>query len=701
VGVLDESEGAELEAHLASCPDCGSLGAVVDGALADLDLAKETAPDVWAKVEGELDRLEGRAPVVALACTYCKDQLVREKAVFCARCLAPHHEECFLEHGRCSSCREKRFVSPSAPAVPRWQRVARPILLLAFGAGAAAAVAWGLGPRLAANTVAEGPRAATPESGEPSREPAPVEPRKEPAVALFDLVLDRAQPASKHIAFLSAEPGKPYIFTNAPDLLVELPTRKVTWDEALSLLAEKMGARVVHPSSDVQYLDVEPRVNLSCTGRPLEEIVRELARVGGKQLVFEVNSVPITLDLRDVTWFEALETVARSAAVSISMKGDVIVVSQNPFEWGTQDLGNGLDKTLAVVRGPTGVATSVTRTTAACRNLVVASNATSLGMARLLAISEGRNIVLPSSPQVPGARLSVTFRLEDVPWIDALKISLGVNGWGVVTDAPRTLRVCSVEESDNSVTPWTGPLPAEQPRTEVLSLPGYFRGLKVEALAVDRMHGAPARVVLGAGYSHFDFVLKAGDVLGVASSDEGFSARVVSIDAERMVLERDDTGSRWEISTSQLGVPIARVTRQLSLTAGEAQALADEARSVHQALVMDRRHDGPLPITDWTEITNGKIDRILCRLRRAHSDLVSQLLSDFHLDDAYEGGNLDHIADRIAQDLEEARHAATPELAADALEDATIAVELLDERGARARGRELLKEIRELEKKSR
>ena len=49
--------------------------------------------------------------VIALSCSFCRGALTREEAIYCASCLAPHHPECFREHGRCSvmGCGEQRF----------------------------------------------------------------------------------------------------------------------------------------------------------------------------------------------------------------------------------------------------------------------------------------------------------------------------------------------------------------------------------------------------------------------------------------------------------------------------------------------------------------------------------------------------------------------------------------------------------------
>lgn len=79
---------------------------------------------------------------VTVTCAFCHDGLSRDQAVFCAGCLAPHHEECFMTHGTCSvhGCGQTQVVKAGAPAPLRRPGPARKVAL----AGAAVLLA-GLG----------------------------------------------------------------------------------------------------------------------------------------------------------------------------------------------------------------------------------------------------------------------------------------------------------------------------------------------------------------------------------------------------------------------------------------------------------------------------------------------------------------------------------------------------------------------------
>ncbi|MBI3725641.1 zf-HC2 domain-containing protein [bacterium] len=129
LGLLEPSDLAELEGHLAGCSSCREVEGDLELAFAGAELSPARAPDgIRAKLAARIqeERKNAVAPVsILLSCTYCHDALSRENdarsaaggtsgVVFCASCLAPCHEDCFLEHGKCSTfgCDETRFVQP-------------------------------------------------------------------------------------------------------------------------------------------------------------------------------------------------------------------------------------------------------------------------------------------------------------------------------------------------------------------------------------------------------------------------------------------------------------------------------------------------------------------------------------------------------------------------------------------------------------
>lgn len=148
VGALDDAGRAALEAHLAtSCAGCAALAADLEAALDAVRLPEEEpAPGGWERVRLRLDDDAAAAapaePVaVKVRCTYCKDDLAKGAKACCATCLAPHHADCFAEHGRCAApgCAETRILAaaPSRQPTRRLPWLLAGALVLAGGSVAA------------------------------------------------------------------------------------------------------------------------------------------------------------------------------------------------------------------------------------------------------------------------------------------------------------------------------------------------------------------------------------------------------------------------------------------------------------------------------------------------------------------------------------------------------------------------------------
>jgi tetratricopeptide (TPR) repeat protein len=131
LGILDEGERASAIAHMAVCSACPTLGADVEAALA-LTVPAVTsraldAERTWLALSPRLERTRPKeeetrdlASQISLNCSYCHDALTRGETAFCAGCLAPHHEDCFSVHGRCSApgCDERQIVRPGSARPP-------------------------------------------------------------------------------------------------------------------------------------------------------------------------------------------------------------------------------------------------------------------------------------------------------------------------------------------------------------------------------------------------------------------------------------------------------------------------------------------------------------------------------------------------------------------------------------------------------
>jgi tetratricopeptide (TPR) repeat protein len=160
LGVLEEADVARLDAHTKECRRCATFAQELDSALATAKPdARPAPPAAWEKIAQriEQDRAERLATddlaedvtlavKVSLNCSFCHEGLSSHEAVYCASCLAPHHGECFEEHGRCSAlgCGETRTVVPRTTSPekqrPRKRRGAI-VRLLWIGLGTAVASA--------------------------------------------------------------------------------------------------------------------------------------------------------------------------------------------------------------------------------------------------------------------------------------------------------------------------------------------------------------------------------------------------------------------------------------------------------------------------------------------------------------------------------------------------------------------------------
>jgi hypothetical protein len=157
---LDEEELSPVDEHLEACAPCRDEARSIEAAFDELRATEAAEPlpaAVWTGiVKGIEAPVEAPAPAstpaadvaISLSCPFCHDTLSRAEAVYCASCLAPHHGECWRQHGRCSAfgCEETQIVRPKGvPEIalaPRKRsrriRYGAPLLFLVVGGGVAA-----------------------------------------------------------------------------------------------------------------------------------------------------------------------------------------------------------------------------------------------------------------------------------------------------------------------------------------------------------------------------------------------------------------------------------------------------------------------------------------------------------------------------------------------------------------------------------
>lgn len=255
---LDQGQAVLVKDHLGGCAECRAVEATTLAAVACIAAPPVEPPaELWDKLRGKLARERGGdepvrdldpSAVIAISCSFCRGGLVRNDTVYCASCLAPHHHDCFAEHGRCSvmGCGETRVVRPEGLAPPvrklepaprhRWRWLAGGLIGVATGGAVAAlslrdvpeppkvAQVAPLSPEVA-QVAPEVPRALTPTF--PPRLDVEV---REATVGELCAQIERAIPIKLHLAPEAA--GR------------ALPDRdwwNASWDEVLTHVAAATG----------------------------------------------------------------------------------------------------------------------------------------------------------------------------------------------------------------------------------------------------------------------------------------------------------------------------------------------------------------------------------------------------------------------------------------------------------------------------
>lgn len=156
------------------------------------------------------------------------------------------------------------------------------------------------------------------------------------------------------------------------------------------------------PAAIGQSVGKDARVNLRVENRELSEIVDYIRQQTGANLVILPGEYPpVSLELADVPWRDALHIAAEAAGGVVEERTGGVLVIEKPvrvrFEFSGADI------------------TEVINT---------------------IATLSGANIV--TAPEVKGA---ISLRLNDVPWRDALDVSVKTLGFTVIEDRRGILRV--------------------------------------------------------------------------------------------------------------------------------------------------------------------------------------------------------------------------------------------------------------------
>ncbi|HZU97364.1 MAG TPA: hypothetical protein VFF73_11755, partial [Planctomycetota bacterium] len=344
--------------------------------------------EIWGKIGRELDthpEPEADAPRVelsiALVCSFCKGVLPRREACYCASCLAPHHDECWALHGRCSAlgCDETRTVRPGSdvPQVARPRRLRRfglPVILLAVG-GAAGAVAArrpsslpapvqvaGTAPETTRRPIPVTPPEVVPVPETPEDKTGkeirrflegapPVEPEAKKGVIKIDLSVHGSKPEAATVgshtvdrtkidiaceeaelrdvvATIGSRVGRPILVDSDVHEKVSIALRQIPWRDALDVLARMHKCDIDTIGSETLVFTQAPKVTIQFHQANVRVVLQLLAAYSGKNIVIAPScpSTELSVDFHEVNWLKALRSILKTFHVHAVLHGSIIVV---------------------------------------------------------------------------------------------------------------------------------------------------------------------------------------------------------------------------------------------------------------------------------------------------------------------------------------------------------------------------------------
>jgi hypothetical protein len=307
-----EDAGDLAAVHVASCERCRALAERARACAPALALPEgEPRAGGWDALAGRIEVDRRRQGIrIAVGCAYCHGVLAREEAAYCAACLAPHHRDCFEEHGRCSGpgCGEARFVESrlSGPPKPKPKKERRPMKVVAL-----------LGLALAGAGVAA-LRART-EAGHLSASVSSV------ASATSELCVDldaREAPLHDVASQLALVTGLNIVVPKQPAHRLTLGLQATPLQSALEAIAAKTEC-TVERRNGIYSLVYEPRLDLRYTDADVRKVIADLAAIGQTNIVIDPSvRGEVTLDLHQVHWLKALHAIVKTV-------GDFEIVEEN------------------------------------------------------------------------------------------------------------------------------------------------------------------------------------------------------------------------------------------------------------------------------------------------------------------------------------------------------------------------------------
>lgn len=425
LGLLEPAQAQELDRHLESCQACQALHGDAAAAVAGLRLPDAAPPaDAWERLQRRLAGPSAPALRVVLGCTFCHDELARAQAIYCASCLAPHHRECFQEHGRCAApgCEAPSFVEArGAAARPTPSRREWPWILALGLSGTVAAAALSLsgGPELPRTALAP-PRPAPPPLPGADELPAPAATPPVEEVRRVSLEA-HDQPLPQAAREVARQAGRTVVVAPEVTARLTLSLADRPWPDAVAAIASATNTEVTTlPGGALVLQRPQPRLVQSFRDVDVRVALRQIASQAQRSLVLSPHvHGRLTTAYQGEDWVRALQGIGRAMGLRVAWKDDVLLVTGEGDDagWGWTDLAAFADEPWS---------TKLVVNSHAPRFSLTVEETDLAAVVERVAAAANRTVFLTPAALVGSPRLSLD--LVDCTLDDALRLVAGLVG---------------------------------------------------------------------------------------------------------------------------------------------------------------------------------------------------------------------------------------------------------------------------------
>ncbi|MBI3722472.1 hypothetical protein HY251_00735 [bacterium] len=460
--VLEEDEAEGVSAHLASCQACSKLAQTYDGAFETLrepteddampatkgDFAAGPLPEkVFEKIVARIASPEAPSAGVAttpdlsiaLVCSFCHDVLARDQTCYCASCLAPHHDDCFRSHGRCSAygCEETRTVRPqlerasasAAPARSRGPRRSRIIALgtvLVLGGAAAAASSYLSKPMTVENKAA------------PTAMP--------PAAATPPTTTTRVAFTSQELKDVPVQEALDFFAKNSNDVVADPSVRgRVSvrvegpndWPAALESVARQLKCRVLPVGYGMRALVPMADTDWDTAKGDVRTLLKDLCSKSGKNVIVAPDVYgTMRGNLRGLPWRRAFDTIVSTCDLYCGEYDGIVVVAAHELRG-----ARSFDADEANVRPRDGTPDATVDLTLKDARVDEA----------ILALAKVAHVTVVGA--IPPSEARVAFSVHDVSWFDLLNYLAWTGNYRIVQPSPTEISLEPRRPHDSKVEP--------------------------------------------------------------------------------------------------------------------------------------------------------------------------------------------------------------------------------------------------------